>query len=99
MEKRIMGLAVVVIAAFAIAWGYCSWQIISTSIADAGGVTMSSVMISLFIIVLMSAIMVPVIFALQPLLMVAIVVFELSWQLVRGIYLAVRYLSRRRTHA
>lgn len=87
-------IMVLVVAVLACAWCYGSWMIISFAM-EGQGLNTVSVLFSLLGIFLMTAVAVPFLFVLQPVLFVLAGLGELLYQLT----LWVIRLIRRHTHA
>ncbi|EAQ4376672.1 hypothetical protein E9973_06480 [Salmonella enterica] len=100
METRFWCYATVVIMAW---FGFLGWlllQLQETLIET--GITpwsMENLVLQGLGTVILVIVSVPVIAALQPLIALAYLIAEGAWQLLRGLYFAIRWLIRRRTHA
>ncbi|ELF7958765.1 hypothetical protein RA674_002916 [Salmonella enterica] len=100
METRFWCYATVIIMAW---FGFLGWMLlqlqetlIETGIAPW---SMENVVLQGLGAVILVVVSVPVLAALQPLIALAYLIAEGAWQLLRGLYFAVRWLIRRRTHA
>ncbi|HGA5503370.1 TPA: hypothetical protein ACISZU_000146 [Salmonella enterica subsp. enterica serovar Potsdam] len=100
METRFWCYAAIMVMAWLGFLGWLLWQLEATLLDT--GVTpwsMENVVLLGLGTVILCLVSVPVIAVLQPLIALAGLVAEGVWQLLRGIYLGVRWLIRRRTHA
>ncbi|EDY2733283.1 hypothetical protein GS132_002043 [Salmonella enterica] len=100
METRFWCYATVIIMAW---FGFLGWMLlqlqetlIETGIAPW---SMENVVLQGLGAVILVVVSVPVLAALQPMIALAYLIAEGAWQLLRGLYFAVRWLIRRRTHA
>ncbi|EGJ3458558.1 hypothetical protein IHE92_003148 [Salmonella enterica] len=100
METRFWCYATVIIMAWL---GFLGWlllqlqeTLIETGIAPW---SMENVVLQGLGTVILVVVSVPVLVALQPLIALAYLIAEGAWQLLRGLYFAVRWLIRRRIHA
>ncbi|EAO3630727.1 hypothetical protein AB6J24_001053 [Salmonella enterica] len=100
METRFWCYATVVIMAWFGFLGWLLWQM-QLVLLDNGiePWTMGNFALLGIGAVVLSVASVPVVAALQPLIALAYLIAEGAWQLLRGLYFAVRWLIRRRTHA
>ncbi|EAO7520039.1 hypothetical protein DS513_24325 [Salmonella enterica subsp. enterica serovar Sandiego] len=100
METRFWCYAAIVIMGW---FGFLGWLLLQLqeTLTETGVIPWSMenvILLGLGAIILVVA-SVPVIAVLQPLIALAGLVAEGVWQLLRGIYLAARWLIRRHTHA
>ncbi|HGA5334480.1 TPA: hypothetical protein ACISYK_000449 [Salmonella enterica subsp. enterica serovar Corvallis] len=100
METRFWCYATIISAAWLGFLGWLLWQMQCVLLEN--GVepwTLGNFALLGIGLLVLSVASVPVIAALQPLIMLAGLIAEGVWQLLRGIYLAGRWLIRRHTHA
>lgn len=100
METRLWCYATIIIAAWLGFLGWLLWQMQHVLLES--GVepwTVGNFALLGIGLLVLSVASVPVIAALQPLIVLAGLIAEGVWQLLRGIYIAVRWLIRRHTHA
>ncbi|ECI5744489.1 hypothetical protein D5P88_00050 [Salmonella enterica subsp. enterica] len=100
METRFWCYAAIVIMAWLGLLGWLLWQMQLVLLENGiePWTTGNFALLGIGVLVLSIA-SVPVIAALQPLIVLAGLIMEGAWQLLCGIYLAVRWLIRRHTHA
>ncbi|EAU4977277.1 hypothetical protein N4T43_004051 [Salmonella enterica] len=99
MENRMIIIAVVIITALMGVLGWCLWQWEAYILTTTAFWSLNNfVMFSLGFMVL-GIVCVPIAFVLQPVLVAVVLATELFWQLLRGLYFAIRWLIRRRIHA
>ncbi|EAB4400475.1 hypothetical protein L2D25_15480 [Salmonella enterica subsp. enterica serovar Muenchen] len=100
METRFWCYATIIIAAW---FGFLGWLLLQLqdTLTETGVIpwSMENVILQGLGAVILLVASVPVVAALQPLIVLAGLVAEGVWQLLRGIYFAVRWLIRRHTHA
>ncbi|EGP2156332.1 hypothetical protein ITP77_002973 [Salmonella enterica subsp. enterica serovar Java] len=99
METRFWCYATIIIAAWL---GFLGWLLLQLqeTLIETGVIpwSMENIILQGIGAVILVIVSVPVIAALQPLIVLAGLVAEGVWQLLRGIYLAGRWLIRRHTH-
>ncbi|EBU1221956.1 TPA: hypothetical protein ACIA70_000447 [Salmonella enterica subsp. enterica serovar Java] len=100
METRFWCYATIISAAWL---GFLGWLLLQLqeTLVETGTTpwSMENIILQGIGAVILLIVSVPVIAALQPLIVLAGLIAEGVWQLLRGIYLAGRWLIRRHTHA
>ncbi|HAT1684417.1 TPA: hypothetical protein I8Y21_005202 [Klebsiella oxytoca] len=100
METRFWCYAAIMVMAWLGLLGWLLWQL-EVTLLDTGVTpwSMENVVLLGLGTVILCLVSVPVLAVLQPLIALAGLMAEGVWQLLRGIYLGVRWLIRRHTHA